>query len=117
MTNETEEPTVESIERRKVTWQSEIARLDHTWQTEISRLEKSAEAHYSMDEKMHHETNIHMATMIEKLGTIEEVVLAWNNIKGFTTVMHSIAGVLKWAVGIGAAIGTIWWSIKGGGLK
>ena len=89
--------------------------------TEIDALRAQFNEHYRIDEAMHTETNEGMKTiltkvegMTEKVESIGEIVLAWNNVKGFASVMHGLGSVAKWFIGIGAALGTIWWSLKGG---
>ena len=93
----------EHVERRRV-----------TWQTEIERLEKTFEDHYVVDEKMHTETNDHMKVILHKLDDIGGMLLAWQNVQGFVKVMRTVGLFMKWVTIIGAGFSAIWWMLHGG---
>lgn len=93
----------EIIERRK----------SPTWQEEIARLEGMFAEHYKADEEMHHLTNSLLTEIQADMKSIKEIVLAWNNMKGFATVMRFAGALVKWFGGVAAATVGLWLLLKG----
>jgi len=93
----------EHVERRKVTCQSEI-----------DRLEKAFTEHYIVDEKLHIETNTNMKNILDRLADIGDMLKAWNNVQGFVKVMRAVGLFMKWITIIGAGVSSIWWLLHGG---
>ena len=48
----------------------------------------------------------------ETLDEMKEILIVWNNTKGFINTIRIIGTILKWVVSIGAALGLIWYWIK-----
>lgn len=49
--------------------------------------------------------------ILKKQEEINEVLVAWNNTKGFVKTMILISGFMKWLVGTGLAISAVWYFI------
>lgn len=47
--------------------------------------------------------------MLQKQESMQEVLVAWNNTKGFVKTVVTLSAVLKWIVGTGLAISAIWY--------
>jgi len=46
------------------------------------------------------------------LDEMKEILIVWNNTKGFINTIRILGTVLKWVVSIGAALGLIWYWVK-----
>lgn len=46
------------------------------------------------------------------LDEMKDILIVWNNTKGFINTVRFLGTVLKWAASVGAAIGLIYYWIK-----
>jgi len=51
------------------------------------------------------------AVILKKQEEMSEVLIAWNNTKGFIRTVVLFSSVVKWAVGTGVAVGAVWYFI------
>ena len=49
--------------------------------------------------------------LLENQEAILEVVIAWNNTKGFVRTMTTISSFMKWLVAFGASVAAVWYFI------
>ena len=46
------------------------------------------------------------------LDEMKEILIVWNNTKGFINTIRVLGTVLKWVVSIAAAFGVVWYWIR-----
>ena len=56
----------------------------------------------------------HQLEQTETLVAVKEILVAWDDAKGFIKIVKLLGNVAKWLTGVGAALGLIWYWWKKG---